>query len=487
MKSFPWDSIVTAIADNGYPELDRACDASDLRMYLKRLFSDGILMDTSDCFAVTPNGSMTVSVSPGACIISGSPAEETDTRDLNLTASGNLGRIDTIVIRWDNNKDVRWTDLFVKEGTPSTTPERPALTDSETVKELGLCDIYISAGVTEITANMIVDTRLESERCGVASALLKIDTTTFFNQLKAATNTAVEMSQELLDETFVGKVETYMTETDEFKDSINDIITNDNSSASIEGGYGQTNGYVCLQAGTTLDNNTASLCLTADDDDPIGAITMKLADREAQKILVEISDKNPYNGSSYSYNTVSILSEDCGIRAYNSNTGNGVGFGVGSGGNNRGIYDYAASAWLINNNSSNKTCIPAALPLYINGTGMTDFVVAQGTSGIWTYTKYNSGIAICAGTKSFTVKSWSNTGNAEVCSYQNMGTILFPFSFTSAPAAFVYYQSGSVCFASSSNTATNAMDVRIAFVGTSSWRGSSIASVLGFCLIGQWK
>ena len=39
---------------------------------------------------------------------------------------------------------------------------------------------------------------------------------------------------------------------------------------------------------------------------------------------------------------------------------------------------------------------------------MTDFVVEQGTSGIWTYRKWNSGIAECWGTHTATL---SHTGS----------------------------------------------------------------------------
>jgi hypothetical protein len=61
----------------------------------------------------------------------------------------------------------------------------------------------------------------------------------------------------------------------------------------------------------------------------------------------------------------------------------------------------------------------------INGTAMTDFVVAQGTSGDWTYRKWNSGYAECWGTKVVT-PSWTKGGNFY---YMNTSFVL-PFTMT---------------------------------------------------------
>lgn len=56
-----------------------------------------------------------------------------------------------------------------------------------------------------------------------------------------------------------------------------------------------------------------------------------------------------------------------------------------------------------------------------------DFIVEQGTSGIWTYRKWNSGIAECWGTYSWKVTSWGAWGNLYESnnSYVNYPTELF--------------------------------------------------------------
>ncbi len=44
-------------------------------------------------------------------------------------------------------------------------------------------------------------------------------------------------------------------------------------------------------------------------------------------------------------------------------------------------------------------------------TNAQDYVVEHGTSGIWTYRKWASGIAECWGTQRHTITSWSGWGN----------------------------------------------------------------------------
>lgn len=60
-----------------------------------------------------------------------------------------------------------------------------------------------------------------------------------------------------------------------------------------------------------------------------------------------------------------------------------------------------------------------------------DYIVEQGTSGIWTYRKWNSGIAECWGTHSWTITAWNGWGNIFE---SNFSTASYPSSlFISAP------------------------------------------------------
>lgn len=60
-----------------------------------------------------------------------------------------------------------------------------------------------------------------------------------------------------------------------------------------------------------------------------------------------------------------------------------------------------------------------------------DLVVEQGTSGIWTYRKWSSGIAECWGTYNTGSITFSAFGN--IYAGQKVMDLPFPFSFTSVP------------------------------------------------------
>ena len=86
-----------------------------------------------------------------------------------------LGRIDTVVLGYsaaDNG-----ASLYIKQGTPSSTPAHPALEKSESLYELGLYEIKVAAGSTTVSVSDITDTRGDDDRCGymreIGAALLR--------------------------------------------------------------------------------------------------------------------------------------------------------------------------------------------------------------------------------------------------------------------------------------------------------------------------
>lgn len=203
MRSFPWDSVATSIGEDGYPVYDRVYQASDLREVYETFFSNGVFTDDENAFNVSPGDGMTVKVAPGRCCINGTVGYEHEERELSLTASGTADRIDTVVLRWDSSLDSRSIDLYVLAGAPADAPVRPTLTRSETVWELGLCDVYVTAHMAQTRAEKMTDTRLENERCGVVAPFVVLNTQNFYDQLQAQTQEAVDLAQAALDGTIV--------------------------------------------------------------------------------------------------------------------------------------------------------------------------------------------------------------------------------------------------------------------------------------------
>lgn len=230
MISFPWDSQEIGFnEETGFPIYDRGYKAQELREVFKAVFSNGVFDVDPPAFTTTAGEGMSVLVSAGRCFIEGDIGVEIATRELVLQAASSQDRIDTIVLRWDNNIETRSIDLYVVQGVASATPVRPTLTRGETVYELGICDIFIPKNSTSVSNDRITDTRLETARCGIATPFDTIDTTTFYNQIQAAidahiatldeqTQTAVDLAQSALDGTIAGNLQTQI-------DGINETIS----------------------------------------------------------------------------------------------------------------------------------------------------------------------------------------------------------------------------------------------------------------------
>lgn len=186
MIGFPFDSYVT-FDTHGEPEYDRAISAQPLKNLIHRLFSDGILPDISTNLQVVAGESgMTVNVKVGFCIIQGGLKLEENERTLSIQAAdSNYSRIDSVIMRWNDNVDYRECDLYVIQGTAAANPVRPELTREGGIYELGLADILIPAQSTTISNERITDTRYESARCGVISSISEFDTTFIYNQVQS--------------------------------------------------------------------------------------------------------------------------------------------------------------------------------------------------------------------------------------------------------------------------------------------------------------
>lgn len=209
MRSFPWDSIIIGKNEEyGYPIIDRPSSAEDLRELYKTFFSNGVFLNEENAFQVTPGDGMNVIVAGGKCGIEGTVGYEAAPRGLAIQASSTTDdRIDTVVLRWNNNAEVRNIDLYVKTGFAQSVPVRPTLTRSESVWELGISDIFVAKNSGAISTARITDTRLQTDRCGAVTPFMQIDTTTFFNQLQAQTQEAVDLAQSAIDGTLAGNLQ----------------------------------------------------------------------------------------------------------------------------------------------------------------------------------------------------------------------------------------------------------------------------------------
>lgn len=158
---------------------DRKYNARHWADYFFPLFKSGVF---NGDLQVVANGGMAVKIKPGYAWIDGYGYHLTDRLVLDLeTASGNMNRMDSIVIRLDLTN--RWIKAFCKTGSYyASMPTPPAPEITATIHEIVIAHISVAAGVTEITQDMITDTRMNGELCGwVCGTVKEID----FSQIKA--------------------------------------------------------------------------------------------------------------------------------------------------------------------------------------------------------------------------------------------------------------------------------------------------------------
>ena len=172
MVSFPFDSKITGYDSDNYPIYDRAVDSSTLSTMINEFVSTGVFPKEQDGFTVTAGDGMTVNVSPGSAIIRGTTCIEKDARTLTIQAADSTyDRIDSIILRYDNNENVRAIDLYVLKGTAASAPVQPALTRNDAIFEIALANIYIPVNATTISDERITDTRADTSRCGWATGV----------------------------------------------------------------------------------------------------------------------------------------------------------------------------------------------------------------------------------------------------------------------------------------------------------------------------
>ena len=186
MQAFPFDSQLTFDSDNN-PIYDRAISSQPLRKLIRDLFTTGVMPNPSTNLQVSAGtDGMTVQVAAGFAVIDGGLCQETETRTLEVTAADDTyDRIDTVVLRWNENVDVRTADLYIIAGTPSASPVRPTLQRDNSIYEIGLADIFITRRIATVTNDKITDTRYETGRCGIVSSVSEWDTTTIYQQVQA--------------------------------------------------------------------------------------------------------------------------------------------------------------------------------------------------------------------------------------------------------------------------------------------------------------
>ena len=165
---------------------DRTYNADQMSTYFEGLVSDGVYESVDDAMQVLADTGMQVQVGAGRAIIDSKWIKNTAAYPLIINAAHvTLNRYTAIIIRLDLS--ARTIVITTKDGENATTPVKPVITNSETIKELCLAYVYVGRGVTAITQANIEDARPDNNVCGwVTSIVQQVDTSKLFLQWQTA-------------------------------------------------------------------------------------------------------------------------------------------------------------------------------------------------------------------------------------------------------------------------------------------------------------
>ena len=148
---------------------DRKYNADSMSEWLLPFFTTGVF---NNCFAITANDDMTVTVAGGYVNINGKTKHFEQAQVFTLEkASGTLARIDNVILRRDDTE--RDFYIFIETGGFSSNPTAPEIVRTEAIYDLKLGEIYVDVGAIKITQENITDTRMNSDVCGWVMATVK--------------------------------------------------------------------------------------------------------------------------------------------------------------------------------------------------------------------------------------------------------------------------------------------------------------------------
>ena len=183
---------------------DRLYNAEQMSKIFEGLITDGVYESVANKMAVQPNSGMTIQIATGRGWFGGHWVNNDSEYTLTVAESDVvLKRYVAVCIKVDDTDAVRDAVPYLKYGDFATTPVKPMMIRTETVKEYCLAYIYIGAGVTEITASAIEDTRADESLCGWVTGLIEqLKSATLFSQFTAIFNEWFSGLQDMINEVY---------------------------------------------------------------------------------------------------------------------------------------------------------------------------------------------------------------------------------------------------------------------------------------------
>lgn len=137
---------------------DRKYDSLQMAELFDGLINDGVYETIYKQFRVSPNGGFVVQVDTGRGWFKHTWIKNDNLKLLTLkTPDPVYNRIDAVVIQVDHRDQGRYDDILVIEGTPSTSPVRPNLVQTDELYQVPLAYISVKSSSSSITASDITN------------------------------------------------------------------------------------------------------------------------------------------------------------------------------------------------------------------------------------------------------------------------------------------------------------------------------------------
>jgi hypothetical protein len=130
---------------------DRLYDATDISRLFDGLIRDGIFASIGDCLVVKQSNQMNVTVGTGRAWFNHTWSYNDALYPVTIPPSEILmDRIDVVVLEINSVESVRANSIKLIKGTPSSTPTKPALTNTKEVHQYPLAYVTVGKEVTSI-------------------------------------------------------------------------------------------------------------------------------------------------------------------------------------------------------------------------------------------------------------------------------------------------------------------------------------------------
>ena len=166
-----------------FPDVNYGPD--DFTTYFRDFFSNGIMADDTEYFAIVPGSGMNLTVKAGIAYIDGHFYRPFSDIVIALAESDTeFSRIDLIQIKCDYVESRIYVEVIT--GEPSEVPAVPQLQRDASAYCLGVAAVTVAPNVSEIKSKDIKDLRFDTNYCGVVVGKIgTISTDYLFSQYEA--------------------------------------------------------------------------------------------------------------------------------------------------------------------------------------------------------------------------------------------------------------------------------------------------------------